>query len=95
MRDWLIALREGKGLGRRAMAEKCECSYTLLLMLEEDNEVTHPNIAARIADEYGITDVNKFNTLIPKNRSVLEIPKRVPKPTKEFNWEELMNNEYH
>lgn len=95
MRQWLIDLREAKGVDRRKMAEKCECTYTMLLIMEENDAVTHPRIAARIADEYGITDVEKFNELIPRYRRVKAIPKREPKPTDEASWEELTANGFY
>lgn len=95
MRQWLIDLREKQGIDRRKMAEKCECTYTMLLIMEEDDALTHPRIAARIADEYGIRDVNLFNSLIPRDRKVTKIPKREPKPDKEINWEDLFANGIH
>lgn len=95
MRQWLIDLREAKGVDRRKMAEKCECTYTMLLIMEEDDAITHPRIAARIAEEYGITDVEKFNSLIPRDRRVSAIPKREPKPNDELTWEELTANGFY
>ena len=95
MRQWLIDLRDNKGLTRRQMAKKCECTYTMLLIMEEDDAITHPRIAARIADEYGIKDVALYNSLIPRDRKVKKIPKRELKPDKELNWEDLTANGFY
>lgn len=93
MRQWLIDLREKKGFSRKAMAEKCECTSTMLYILEENDAITHPKIAARIADGYGFKDVNLFNELVPQDRRVKRIPKRETKPIdRELTWEELTAN---
>lgn len=87
MRQWLVDLREKKGIDRRKMAEICECTYTMLTIMEEENAITHPKIAAIIADKYGITDVKLYNSLIPKEHASKKIPKCEPMPKDDIVWE--------
>ena len=80
MRKWLIDKREALGLDKTQMSEVCECTRTMIIMLEDDDEVTHPNIATRIALGYGL-NVDEYNMLVPKKKRSREIPAYVPKPT--------------
>lgn len=66
-REYMIEFREKQGLNIQSMAKKCKISRTLLLMLEgSDQEVTHPNIAARVARAYKMTKQQK-ESLIPEH----------------------------
>lgn len=67
MRECMVAARKKRGLTIAAMAKKCRCSVTLLEMLEwNEDEVTHPNIAARIAKEYKLSK-RDAERLLPEN----------------------------
>lgn len=74
MREALIAIRKKKELSLRQMAKKCQCSETLIYGIEELDWITHPDIAAQIAAEYGL-DVDGYNQLVHKVRRVETLPK--------------------
>lgn len=59
MRDY----RKGLGLTVRQMARMCHISETLMGMVE-NGYVTHPKIAARIQEKYGLTDL-EAEELVP------------------------------
>lgn len=73
-RTWMIKKRERLKLSRAEMAVWCSpygCNGTiserLIGMLEDDAaSVTHPNLARRIADVYGLTD-KQYIGLLPEN----------------------------
>ena len=79
MRKWLKEIREKLDCGLEEMARRCETSPTLLEMIEEFDALTHPKIAARIADEYKLT-VERYNELIPTCHAASKVPKREPRP---------------
>lgn len=55
-RDYMIEYRKEHGIDIQRMAKKCRISKTLLRLLEEnDQEVTHPNIAERVSRAYKLT----------------------------------------
>lgn len=75
MHDFMIYKREELGLTRQEMAKQCECSPYLLELLEEgENEITHPQVAARIAREYDLT-VDEYHQLVHPKRRHGKIPK--------------------
>lgn len=75
MHDFMIYKREELGLTRQEMAKQCECSPYLLELLEEgENEITHPQVAARIAREYGLS-VDEYQQLVHPKRRTGKIPK--------------------
>lgn len=89
IRQWMVDLRKAKEMTMREMAEKCECTKTLLLMIEEHGAITHPRIAVRIAEEYGITDVALYNSLIPTEYATTKIPARQSKPDPHMKWKDI------
>lgn len=75
MKEFLIQKRKAKGLTVRQMAVRCECSEALLWPLEvDDNWITHPLIAARIAKEYGL-NVDEYNRLVHESHRAEKLPK--------------------
>lgn len=84
MREDLIKKREAKKLSRAMMAQKCECSERLIFGIEEDDWITHPDIASRLAAGYGF-GIRTFNQLVHEGRRMKELPKPVPPPT-ERSW---------
>lgn len=79
MREDLIKKREAKKLSRTMMAQKCECSERLIFGIEEDDWITHPDIASRLAAGYGF-GIRTFNQLVHEDKRVKELPKPVPPP---------------
>lgn len=66
-RDYMIQFRTQTGLSVREMARYLKISPRLLEMLEEDDQaVTHPKIARRVAKTYHLTEA-QYLRLIPKN----------------------------
>ena len=66
-REYMIEFRKQQGLDIQSMVKKCKTSKTLLLMLENsDQEVTHPNIAARVAKAYKMNKEQK-ESLMPEH----------------------------
>lgn len=66
-RDYMIAFRKKNVMTLRHMAKVCQCSETLLSMLEEsESNVTHPSIAKRISRAYCMSD-EQYLDLIPRN----------------------------
>lgn len=78
MRKWMVDMRQKKGLSLRAMSVLCDCSRTLLYIVECGG-ITHPDIASDIARAYGM-DVHQYNMLVAENRRARVIPKHRPKP---------------
>lgn len=78
MRDWMVRMREKKGLSLREMARICDCSRTLLYIVECGG-ITHPDIASDIARAYGMR-VNQYNQLVATERKAKVIPAHKPKP---------------
>lgn len=76
---YMAIYRRTLGLTCQQMARMCQCSEGLLRMIEEDGEITHPNIAARIAAAYKL-DVNGYNALVHEDHraDVLPEPKMPP-----------------
>lgn len=79
MREGLIKKREAKKLTRAQMARKCECSERLITGIEEDDWITHPDIASRLAAGYGF-GIRTYNQLVHENHKAKELPKPVPPP---------------
>lgn len=68
MRECMTLQRKKKGVSIETMAKRCKCSVILLEMLEYDEDaVTHPNIAARIAKAYGL-NAKDAERLLPEIR---------------------------
>lgn len=66
-RDYMIQFRTQTGLSVREMARCLKISPKLLEMLEEDDQtVTHPKIARRVAKTYRLTEA-QYLSLIPEN----------------------------
>ena len=66
-RDYMIQFREQTGLSLDEMARYLKISPKLLEMLEEDDQtVTHPKIARRVAKTYHLTEA-QYLRLIPKD----------------------------
>lgn len=66
-RDHMIEFRKKNAITLRQMAKVCQCSQTLLSILEESElDVTHPNIAKRITRAYCMSD-EQYLDLIPRN----------------------------
>lgn len=76
MNEFMIDKRKALGLDIQTMAQRCRCSKNLLYMLEEGYDITHPEIAARIAKEYGLT-VTEYNKIVHESHRA----KRLPKPS--------------
>lgn len=71
----MIEKRKALDLDVQEMAQRCECSKALLYLLEDgDGEVTHPEIAARIAKQYGLT-VAEYNQIVHESHHVDKLPK--------------------
>lgn len=65
-RQYMADFRTMFGLNMSTLARMCRCSQVLLEMLEScDKEVTHPNIALRIARVYGLTK-DQYESLLPE-----------------------------
>lgn len=79
MRSGLIKKREAKKLTQAQMAKKCQCSERLIVGIEEDDWITHPDIASRLAAGYGF-GLRTFNQLVHESRRAKELPKPVPPP---------------
>lgn len=81
MKQFMIDKRKALGLTRHEMAQRCDCSERLLEILEIGSvcDITHPNIAARIAVEYGLT-LDEYNQIVHESRRAAKLPK--PKKTK-------------
>lgn len=62
------------------MACKCLCSVRLLHILEVEDGITHPGIAAWVAQEYRLT-VDEYNQLVHETKRVKKIPKAEAPPT--------------
>ena len=84
MRENLIKKREKRGLTQDQMARKCACSPRLIRGIEEEDWITHPDIASRLAKEYGF-GVHTYNQLVHESRRVKELPEPVQPPT-ETGW---------
>lgn len=83
MKEFMIEKRKAKGLTVKQMAIRCECSEALLWPLEvDDNWITHPLIAAKIAKEYGL-NVDEYNRLVHESHRAEKLPQ--PKKRKMIN----------
>lgn len=66
-REYMTEYRRRKRLSIEDMATRCNVSPGLLRLLEEDeNSVTHPNIARRVGAEYEISERRTLK-LMPEN----------------------------
>lgn len=66
IREKMIKFREEHLLTIKDMADRCGVSNDIIGMVEK-GEVTHPTIVAKIAEGYGLTDL-EAEELMPKNR---------------------------
>ena len=73
MREAMIAIREGYGLSRGKMAEQCRVSPELIYLLEVEERITHPNIATRVAQAYGLS-VEARNGMCAKQHAIARLP---------------------
>lgn len=78
MRKWMVEIREKRGLSLRQMSTICDCSRTLLYIVECGG-ITHPDIASDIARAYGM-NVQQYNQLVSEDHQAKVIPKHRPKP---------------
>lgn len=69
MRDWMVKLREDRGMSLRDMAILCNISYRLMCGLEELDWITSPYIADMVAAGYGMNVVQR-NALCAKKHHV-------------------------
>ena len=53
MRDWLVAIRESKGMTQKALAEKVQISQPSICDIEHGEIDTKPDTAKRIANVLG------------------------------------------
>lgn len=81
--------REKRGIPLKAMAKACECSAFLLEGIEIYGWITHPKIAARIANAYKL-DLDGYNAIIPNGYAATKLPKPQPAPRR-FTWESYRN----
>lgn len=66
-RKYMIEWREKRRLTIKVMAQAAKVTeYTLECIELDDNYVTHPNIAARIAKAYKLTQ-KQYLSMIPEN----------------------------
>ena len=66
-RQYMVDYRAKHGIDISRMAKACHCSPRLLSMLESwDEEVTHPNIALRVAHTYRLAQ-EQYESLLPAN----------------------------
>ena len=79
MRENLIRKREAKQLTQKKMAMLCKCSERLIVGIEEEDWITHPHIASRMAKIYGF-GIRAFNQLVHEDRRVKELPAPVDPP---------------
>lgn len=79
MRESLIKKREAKKLTQKQMAKKCACSERLIIGIEEEDWITHPHIASRMAKEYGF-GIRTYNSLVSESKRAKELPAPVPPP---------------
>lgn len=74
--------REALNLTQDEMAMVCQCSMNLIEILENDG-ITHPAIASRIAVQYGL-DIDEYNSIVSEDRQrkTLPRPKQPPKDSR-------------
>lgn len=72
------------------MANKCQCSETLIFGIEELDWITHPDIASRIAAQYGL-DLHGYNQLVHEDRRAETLPEPAPLP-KDGTWKNHPRN---
>lgn len=66
-REYMIAFRREHDVSIQAMAKICDVSQTLLGMLEaDDQQVTHPMLAAKIGKKYRLTKA-QIEGMLPEN----------------------------
>lgn len=80
MRENLTRKREARRLTRKQMAIRCGCSERLIAGIEEDDWITHPNIASRMAKEYGF-GIRTYNQLVHEDRRAKALPNPVQPPS--------------
>ena len=80
MREELMRKCEAKQLTQAQMARKCKCSERLIVGIEEEDWITHPDIASRMAKEYGF-GIRTYNQLVHEDRRAKELPKPVQPPS--------------
>lgn len=86
MREDLIRKREAKGLTQAEMAKKCRCSERLIIGIEEEDWITHPEIAAWLAKGYGF-GIRTYNQLVHKDRQKKKLPEpKEPPKSDGFRW---------
>lgn len=89
-RQYMADFRVGFGLTWNTLARMCECSCVLLRMLENsDKEVTHPKIALRVAQVYGLTR-DQYASILPKCHWALSadyVPGRAVAARKKSAWQ--------
>ena len=80
-RSKMLDYEQRIGVSREVMAKACQCSERLLDQVIECGMITHPNIAARIANKYKL-NVGDYNELVHKDHRSVVLPK--PKPLPKF-----------
>lgn len=92
-RDFMIEKRKAQGCTLSEMAKRVDCSWMLLDALEfGDFPCTHPQIAARIAKEYGL-NVDEYNQIVHESHHVRRLPKPQLKPKFNDVWREGWDEE--
>lgn len=66
VREKMIKFREDHLLTIKDMSDRCGISNDIIGMVEK-GDVTHPFLVAKIAEAYGLTDL-EAEELMPKNR---------------------------
>lgn len=93
MRAWMINMRERRGWTREMAAWKCKCTPLLLQKVEDDESITHPHIAARIANAYGMS-VGQYNRLVHSSHKAKVLPEVRPLPTS-VDWRDFCRKIKH
>ena len=100
MREAMITIREGRGLSRSEMAEQCRVSPELIYLLEVEERITHPNIATRVAQVYGLS-VEARNGMCAKQHAIANLPpmskprpKLIKRCTVNDTWLQSMRDRY-
>lgn len=82
---FMIEKREAQGCSLIEMAKRVDCSWGLLDALESGEwPCTHPHIAVRIANEYGLTE-DEYNQIVHEAHHVTSLPKPKPKSTSVYD----------
>lgn len=88
-RTWLRKQREKLQMTQIGLARLCGCTWHLIDQLElDDNWITHPNIAARMA-HYLKLSADQFNQLVHASHHSNTVPEMKPIPG-EADWKKYL-----